>query len=173
MKHLLLIFTVLFSIVASAQTPIIAHKSHAGSKTSFLLSTSSNFGKIAPRNEPRFQLKPIEEPRVVFNESFQPVNDTTVVKLTTTDNNQLIRIDTISKKKTETIEEVKKMHSTLPKESWNKSQAEGDKKKNEVIMFTPPGNGNPPSFPLVMLVVSIAGLIVYRLFFGRMAVQNV
>lgn len=166
MKQLLILATLIFSLSGFAQTPLIAHKSHAGTRMTFFIDPNSNFGKIM--HEPRLEQPVFPE----YNESFQPVNDTTVVKLTTDDNNMLLRVDTISKKKYETIEEVKQKHSTYPNRIQNRSRyMEGGTRKSEIIVSTPPRNTNTPSFLLIFALVSAVGMFLYRILFSRETVQ--
>lgn len=78
----------------NAQTPLIAHKSHAGSSASYLIASSSNFGAI--RIDFDKQLEPSKPYRV---ENFKPLNDSVMIMEIIGQDQNIIEIDTLSNKK--------------------------------------------------------------------------
>lgn len=71
-----------------AQTPLIAHKSHAGTSISYFMDPSSNFGAI------KIDLQP--EP--LINQTFHPINDSVIVREVLDYEGQIIQRDTLSNK---------------------------------------------------------------------------
>ena len=75
------------------QTPLISHKSHAGSSTSYLIASSSNFGAIKiDFHRPQEDLKPYR------SEKFNPLNDSVIILEVTDLDQQVIQLDTLPNK---------------------------------------------------------------------------
>lgn len=86
-----LILTLAFAAsisIGNAQTPLISHKSHAGSSNSYLIA-SSNFGQI----KMEFNL---ENPKPYKAENFKPLNDSVVILEVTDIEQKVIKVDTLA-----------------------------------------------------------------------------
>lgn len=77
-----------FVLSVSAQTPLIAHKSHSGTAISFFIEPSTNFGAI------KIDLQP--EP--LINQTFKPVNDSVIIREVLDYEGQIIQMDTLTNK---------------------------------------------------------------------------
>lgn len=80
-----------FTLLATAQTPLIAHKSHAGSSASYFVSASSNFG-----DNP--QLRDYWQKHYMDQSTFTPLNDSTIILQVKNLNQQVVKADTLSNK---------------------------------------------------------------------------
>lgn len=82
-----------FTLAATSQTPLIAHKSHSGSSISYFIEPLSNFG-----DNPHLR-KSWQEPVQFSNETFVPLNDSMMVVEVKDFNQKIIRTDTLPNKK--------------------------------------------------------------------------
>ncbi|MDF3025899.1 MAG: hypothetical protein K0S23_206 [Fluviicola sp.] len=101
MKFFIILAFTAFLSLGNAQTPLISHKSHAGTSGSYLIASSSNFGVRRIDYE-----KQIEQPKDITYErkpykveNFKPLNDSIMILEVTDLNQQLIEVDTLSNKK--------------------------------------------------------------------------
>nr|WP_294860411.1 hypothetical protein [uncultured Fluviicola sp.] len=78
------------ALLATAQTPLIAHKSHAGASISYFIEPGSNFGAIEINHE--FQLT------YNLSKNFKPLNDSVILMETVDFDQQVIRTDTLLNK---------------------------------------------------------------------------
>lgn len=165
MKYLLILLTALTAFSGVAQTPLIAHKSHSGAAATFFIDPNTNFGKVVEFPEP---VAP-----EVYN-SYEPLNDSTVVKRVTDKDNNIIAIDTLPNKQRHSIgmfqyeyerqleiryrDSIMRLEDSIRLREYQESQ-----KEESVIIGTPKNDSNPPSFLLIVLAVSSAGMIIIRL----------
>lgn len=87
-----LLFAGFISLV-NAQTPLIAHKSHAGSSVSYFIDPSSNFGRREEFN-PHF-----EQPKILINQKFTSLNDSIILLELVNPEEKVLRTDTLPNKK--------------------------------------------------------------------------
>lgn len=88
MNQILSSFFAVFIFSASAQTPLIAHKSHSGTAVHFFIDPFTNFGAI------KIDLQP--EP--LINQTFKPINDSLIVREVLDYEGQIIQRDTLPNK---------------------------------------------------------------------------
>lgn len=95
MKRIFSICLISLPVVLSAQTGLIAHKSHSGNALSYRMDPTTNFGQI--------EVIPLHIERLP-EESFIPINDSTFVRTLTNQTGVIILQDTlINKEKTSSI----------------------------------------------------------------------
>ncbi|MGV3611591.1 MAG: hypothetical protein ACO1N0_11615 [Fluviicola sp.] len=145
----ILAFVFLFSLT-NAQTPLIAHKSHAGVSISYLIDPSSNFGVI--RLSPKQDFETWEKNSLPQKtEVFIPLNDSVILKRTTSGISiglPEIKTDTLSNKKRYSVFEFQhKYQDSVRKEklvkwsfqyaahSLNQPSAPIKKKKKSYLLF--------------------------------------
>lgn len=87
-----LLFAGFISLV-NAQTPLIAHKSHAGTSASYFIDPSSNFGR---REDPPPYF---EQPKILINQKFTSINDSTILLELVDPEEKVLRTDTLPNKK--------------------------------------------------------------------------
>lgn len=92
MKLILTIACVWFFSIGNTQTPLIAHKSHAGTSLTFCIDPSSNFGE---RRDPERFFNPIS---IYRGENFKPLNDSMIILEVRDFDQKLIKIDTLPNK---------------------------------------------------------------------------
>lgn len=90
MKLIIALTFASFIYLGNAQTPLIAHKSHAGSSTSYLIVSSSNFGLRRTDFDKQF-----EQSKPVRSEHFKLLNDSVIILETTDLNQNIIKTDTL------------------------------------------------------------------------------
>jgi hypothetical protein len=86
-----LILTLAFGscfLLGNTQTPLIAHKSHAGSSNSYSIASSSNFGRIEIPENFQPQIPPTTE-------KFKQLNDSVMIVEVTDIEQNIIQIDTL------------------------------------------------------------------------------
>ena len=135
MKTILSIITFLAFISASAQTPIIAHKSHAGSAVSFFIDPSSNFGEIYI--PPTIYQEAITENFV----HWELLDDSTIVKQVMDSNQRVISVDYISNKEKLSIDYFKyqfdmkqqRIRDSIYYDNYLKEQEKNEKKQNSIL----------------------------------------
>lgn len=146
MKKTCLLFAASCSLTLFAQTPLIAHKSHSGNETTFLIDPSANFGMIAPE---------IQQIRII--------NDSTIVKdygLGRT----LYKIDTMkiaAKKPPVDIKDslTKIYHAPVIIDSTNKQRPETQEAKPIHKRSVQPIHKKKSSFLLIVMLFISGGLL--------------
>lgn len=94
MKFFNILAFVITASATNAQTPLIAHKSHSGSSDSYFVFASSNFG-----DNPHLRKKSPQELYILSdNETFIPLNDSTIVLEVRNFERQVIKTDTLQNK---------------------------------------------------------------------------
>lgn len=93
MHRILTVIFAGFTFLATSQTPLIAHKSHAGSSVRYFIDPLSNFG-----DNPHLR-KSWQEPVQLSNETFIPLNDSMMVVEVKDFNQKIIKTDTLPNKK--------------------------------------------------------------------------
>jgi hypothetical protein len=90
MKPFILFAFILSLSAGNTQTPLISHKSHAGSSTSYLIASNSNFGAIKiDLHQPPESIKPYR------SEKFKPLNDSVIILEIMDIDQNIIQIDTL------------------------------------------------------------------------------
>src|SRR6188768_917605 len=103
MKNLVFFSLYILSLQANAQTALIAHKSHRGTKITFSSGVNLTFAKVYM---PPMNSKPIVEEAEQF-EYFEVLNDSIVIKMTTDAHQDLKSIDTLSNSERMPLEKFK------------------------------------------------------------------
>jgi hypothetical protein len=164
------ILTLLFAYSLTpgmAQTPLIAHKSHAGTSISYFMDPSSNFGAI------KIDLQP--EP--LINQTFHPINDSVIVREVLDYEGQIIQRDTLSNKekysplifqarykdsiRKKELEENHKRELDQ-EEQLRKQQLESQEQLNEPV----PTKKKKKSYLLFLFGITGGGMLLMRLFRG-------
>lgn len=146
MKTLTLYVVALFATSSLAQTPIIAHKSHAGSASNFFIEPSSNFGAIMEPHELRIRQKEVElKQNPVYIDTLQ-VNDS-VRYINYRNNNQ-----EIIQREVQSVPMVAKKQTSQPVKSAVESKQIQRKSKPK------------RSYLLFLFSITFGGLFATRLF---------
>jgi hypothetical protein len=132
--------------MGNAQTPLIAHKSHTGTSNSYLIAANSNFGqiKVIPEtlDQNTIQSKPVE--------LFIPLNDSTILKRTTSPRNATYnnpsntKTDTLPNKNHYTVFEFRQKYE----DSINQLRLEKNKFQYETQDSKPTESINPETTPV-------------------------
>lgn len=93
MNQIITTFFAGFALLANAQTPLIAHKSHAGTSASFFIDPSSNFGR---REDIDIQF---EQPKIFINQKFTSLNDSTILLELLNPEQKVLLTDTLPNRK--------------------------------------------------------------------------
>lgn len=174
MKEVLLLVCMMFGYQVTAQTPIIAHKSHAGNASTYLIDPGSNFGEIqiyAPAID--------QEARTNNFVRWEELNDTTILKEVTDSNQRVVYVDYISKHRGLDIEFYKQqfydqqqyIRDSIQYARYLEQMKSQKQNENPIVSFGNPNDRNTPPFLLVVALVSVVGMILYRVLFSRTAVQ--
>lgn len=166
------ILTAIFAgsaLLAIAQTPLIAHKSHAGSSISYFVDPMSNFGAIKidfDHPEPELNPYPVKH--------FRSVNDSTIILELMDFNQKIIETDTLSNKQrySEMVfraryldsiqkeEQLKRYREELKQEEKQQKQLE---LKQEQLNETPKKK-EKKSYLLFLFGIAGGGMLLLRLF---------
>jgi hypothetical protein len=156
-----------FVLSATAQTPLIAHKSHSGASISYFIDPFTNFGAI------KIDLQP--EP--LINQTFKPINDSVIVREVLDYEGQIIQRDTLQNKqhrspalfqviyqdsirKKATEENYKR--ELEQEEQFKKQQLESQEQLNEPA----PAKKKKKSYLLFLFGITGGGMLLMKLF-GR------
>ncbi len=93
MKFILTLFFAYSILFGNAQTPVISHKSHAGSSANYFIDPSSNFGQIRMDFDGPFQ-----QPKLYKAENFKPLNDSVIILEITDIEQKVVSRDTFPNK---------------------------------------------------------------------------
>lgn len=160
-------------LLGNAQTPLISHKSHAGSSASYLITSSSNFGLRRTDFD-----KQIEQTNPVRSEHFKALNDSVIILETTDLNQNVIKTDTLKNQNhyAPIIFELKYKDSIRKKEieenykremeqeeQLNKQQLESQQQINRE---TTPVKKKKKSYLLFLFGITGGGMLLMKLF-GR------
>jgi len=172
------ILTLAFSacmLLATAQTPLISHKSHSGTSVSYFIDPSSNFGAIYANPEHQLKYNPTK--------NFKPLNDSVVLMETVDFDQQVLRVDTLinQEKLTPFAFEFKYRDSILKNEvleskkrrdeqekQFIKEQMEQQQKLNEIA----PAKKKKKSYLLFLFGITGGGMLIMRLFRQNRSIEH-
>lgn len=177
-----LILTLAFAssiFIGNSQTPLIAHKSHSGTLSSYTLATSSNFGAIEMKFDPQSQ-----PPQLYKSENFKALNDSVIV-FQVLDNQKVIRVDTLSNQnrystvlfeyqykdsiRKKEQEEIYKLESQQ-RELLEKQQLESQKQIKEE---STPVKKKKKSYLLFLFGITGGGMLLMRLFSRSKIIKSI
>lgn len=163
----------------NAQTPLISHKSHAGTSGSYLIVSSSNFGvRRTDINKPIERPDPImfEETKTRKVDNFKPLNDSIMILEVTDWNQNIIEIDTLPNKKRlstnmfhylylDSIKKAKQLegYRIEKQEQLEKHQLESEQQLNQEAT---PAKKKKKSYLLYLFGITGGGMLLTKLF-GR------
>ncbi|WP_343632509.1 hypothetical protein [Fluviicola sp.] len=167
MNQIITIIFAGFTILATAQTHLIAHKSHSGSSAGFFIDPNSNFGERIDFN--------IDTASFYKTKNFIPLNDTLMILRKTDYRKNTIQTDTLlnNQKLSPLAFELRYMDSIRKKEleaeykrqleeqeQVQKQQLESRQKLNE----TTPTKKKKKSYLLFLFGITGGGMLLLRLF---------
>lgn len=174
---LTLAFTYFFS-TGNAQTPLIAHKSHAGTSNSYAIASNSNFGaiKVDFDREPE-QMKPYK------TEKFKPLNDSVMIVEVTDFEQKLIQIDTVPNQQRYSPVHFEYMYrdSILKKEKQYREkeyqlkmeqEEELKKQQNQPVQESAPIKKKKKSYLLFLFGITGGGMLLMKLFSKSKTIQQ-
>jgi hypothetical protein len=171
MKPIILFAFILFLSAGNAQTPLISHKSHAGSSTSYFMASSSNFGAIKiDLHQPPESLKPYR------SEKFKPLNDSVIILEVTDLDQNIIEIDTLLNKKkiSPVVFELRYKDSIRKKELEENYKREMEQEEQlkkqqlesqqQINQETTPAKKKKRSYLLFLFGITGGGMLLMKLF---------
>jgi hypothetical protein len=168
-----------FSISAgNAQTPLIAHKSHAGSSATYFIAPSSNFGELRIDLDKSFQ-----QPKLYRAENFRPLNDSVIILETMDIDQKVISTDTFpNKEKYSPIIFQARYTDSIRKKEWEENDKRETEQKEQLIKEQQesieqinepaPAKKKKKSYLLFLFGITGGGMLLMKLF-GRSTKQSI
>ncbi|WP_341904483.1 hypothetical protein [Fluviicola taffensis] len=178
MKFILTLAFAYFFSTGNAQTPLIAHKSHAGTSNSYLIASSSNFGAIEMKFDPQSQ-----PPQLYKSEKFKPLNDSVMIVEVTDFEQKVIQIDTIPNqhryslvqfqyKYQDSIQKSEQQYREKEYQLKMEQEEELKKQQNQPVQESAPIKKKKKSYLLFLFGITGGGMLLMKLFSKSKPIQQ-